>query len=80
MENNSFTNEINELVKKHDRKVIECVLFRILTKLYFQNYNKQCNYDKMTGADVVNAQHKVLEEIEKEFDYKLEDDFYPLPF
>ncbi len=77
MENKAFENKLRELVKEHDREITEKVLYRVLTKLYFQDYNRQCDYDKMTGAEVVNAQHKVLAEIENEFDYKLDDEFLP---
>lgn len=79
-DNKSFENELRKLLTEHDREITEKVLYRVLGKLYFQDYNRQCDYDKMTGAEVVKAQHKVLAEIEKEFNYKLEDEFLQLPF
>lgn len=50
-------------IEKHDKQLVISLLYR----LYFQDYNRACDYNKMTGAEVVEAQHKVLKEIEKDF-------------
>ena len=60
----------------YTKEINDRVLYDVLSILYFQDYNKQCNYDNMTGAEVVEAQHKVLQEIEDRYNYHLRDDIF----
>jgi len=78
--NEYFEKQFAEMLKQHERVVTERVLSRVLTGLYFQDYNRKCDYDKMTGEQVVMAQHEVLKKIEQEFDYDLDYEFYETPF
>ena len=64
-----------KLLNEFEREIEERVLFDVLSILYFQDYNKQCNYDNLTGSEVVEMQHKVLKEIEKRYNFKLNDCF-----
>lgn len=68
-----FLVELRKLVEKHIKKIEEALLIDVLSILYFQDYNKQCNYDKMSGSEVVDLQHKVLKEIEERYAVKLSD-------
>lgn len=63
-------------LSEYDRIVEERVLFDVLQILYFQDYNKSCNYEKMSGKELVEAQHKVLDEIQERYNYYLRDDWY----
>lgn len=69
--------ELFKALKEHDRKIEERVLFDVLGILYFQDYNRACDYDKMTGAEVVEAQHKILKEIQERYNYDFDRDFRP---
>lgn len=74
LKSQQFDNELVEALKEHDKKVEEKILYDIFSILYFQEYNRACNYNNMSGADVVKAQHVCLKEIEKRYNYKLDDD------
>jgi len=71
----NFITDMLRLLKEHDRFIEEKTLYAVLCKLYFQDYNRQCDYDKMSGAEIVKLQHKVLQEIEEMFDYNFSSDF-----
>lgn len=68
---------VPDFLKKRDRKIVEKVLFDVLFSLYFQDYNRACDYDKMSGKEVVDAQHKVLKEIEERYNYNFRFDILP---
>ena len=48
---------------EYERNAIEHFLYM----LFFQDYNKEMYYKDMTGKEVVEAQHKVLFDIAKEY-------------
>ena len=77
LESKQIDKDLFEALKEHDRKVEERVLFDVLGILYFQDYNRACDYDKMTGAEVVTAQHKILKEIQERYNYDFDRDFRP---
>ncbi|MBQ9795379.1 MAG: hypothetical protein IJW36_00255 [Clostridia bacterium] len=72
--NKKFLKSIDKILYKYNRDVIESVLCDVLSILYFQDYNRAMNYDKMTGKQVVEEQHKVLREIENRYNYHLSED------
>ena len=77
LESKQIDKDLFEALKEHDRKIEERVLFDVLGILYFQDYNRACDYDKMTGAEVVEAQHKILKEIQERYSYDFDRDFRP---
>lgn len=48
---------------EYERNAVEHFLFR----LFYNDYNKECNYSKMTAGEVVKAQHEVLFQIAKDY-------------
>lgn len=72
--------EIKRLKENIDAKyriIEEKVLFDVLSILYFQDYNRACDYIKMSAEEIVKAQHKVLKEIEKRYNYDFNRDILP---
>ena len=71
-----FVKNINKSLEEHNRNVIESVLYDVLCMLYFQDYNKAVNYEKMSAEQIVKEQHKVLKEIQDMYNYNLNDDLF----
>lgn len=76
----AITSQIRPILQKFERDITEKVLSRVFSTLYYQNYNRACNYNNMTGEQIVLAQHEVLSKLEKEFNYSFENDLLDCPF
>ena len=60
---------LKDFLRTLNRKIIEDILYDIFCNLYFLDCNKQCNYDKMTGEEIVKIYHEELAKIEKRYNY-----------
>lgn len=69
---------LKDFLRALERKIIEGILYDILCNMYFLDCNKQCNYDKMTGAEIVKIYHEELGKIEKRYNYSLSDEVFGL--
>lgn len=61
--------DLKEAIDEHDRNLTEQILFDILSDLYFQNWTRACNYEKMTKKDIIEAYTNTCKEIEKRYNY-----------
>ena len=64
--------------KDYERQIEEKVLFDILCRFYFADWTRQCDYEKMTPEEVVNAAMSICKDIEKTWNYNLDDDIMPM--
>lgn len=75
-------NELGKMLKDFlrvlERKITEDILYDVLCNLYFLDCNKQCNYDKMTGGEIVKIYHEEMDKIEKRYNYRLADEIFGL--
>lgn len=70
-------NDLQEAIDQHDRNIVEDILFNVLLRLYMQPYNKESIYSHMSRKGIIKAQHKVLAEIEKDYNINFESMFTP---
>ena len=75
----SVQKDIEELLKKYKRQTEECVLFDILKRFYFADWTRACDYDNMSGEEVVNVVMDVCRKIEEDYNYSIDDDINPQP-
>ena len=61
--------DLKEAIDEHDRNLTEQVLFDILTDLYFQEWTRACDYEKMTKEEIIEAYTNTCKEIEKRYNY-----------
>ena len=60
---------LKEAIDEHDRNLTEQILFDILTGLYFQDWTRACDYEKMTKEEIIEAYTNTCKEIEKRYNY-----------
>ena len=65
---------------KYKRQIEEKVLFDILTRFYFADWTRQCDYENMTSEEIVNVVMDVCRKIEKDYKYSVDDDLCPMPW
>lgn len=58
---------LDEKKEKYKRFITESVLVDILQQLYYQDYNKPCGFENLSGEQVVIKQHNVLQRIEDKY-------------
>ena len=66
------------IFSEYRKKIQEAVLYDVLCRFYFADWTRQCDYEKMTPEEVVNAAMSVCKDIEKAWDYNLDDDIMPM--
>ena len=68
------------LLKDYKKQVQENVLFDILSRFYFADWTRGCDYSNMTSEEVVNSAMQVCRQIEKDYNYRYNDDIFDCPF
>lgn len=68
--------KFKSLFKEFERRVQERVLFDVLTQFYFADWTRQCDYEKMTSEEVVEAAMAVCKKLEKQYNYDLDDELF----
>ena len=63
--------------EEYERQIEEKVLYDVLCRFRFADWTRQCDYEKMTPEEIVNAAMSVCDDIEKAWDYNLDDDIMP---
>lgn len=72
--------QFEQVFERYKRKIEESVLFNVLTKFYFADWTRACDYENMTSEEVMKAAMSVCKEIEKEYNYDINDDLFPRGF
>ena len=72
--NNSIEAKFHLLFKEDKRQIEENVLFDVLRRFYFADWTRACDYEKMTPEEVMKAAMSVCKEIEKDYNYNIDDD------
>lgn len=68
--------KFKSVFEEYKRQIQEEVLFNVLTRFYFANWTRPCDYEKMSPVEVVEAAMSVCAEIEGLYNYDLNDDLY----
>ena len=68
--------KFKSLFEEYKRQVQEQVLFDVLTRFYFADWTRQCDYEKMTSKEVVEAAMVVCRKLEKQYNYNFDNDLY----
>lgn len=68
--------KFKSVFQEYKRQIQEEVLFHVLTQFYFADWTRACDYEKMTPEEVVEAAMSVCKNIEKQYNYNLDDDLY----
>ena len=68
--------KFKSLFEEYKRHVQEQVLFDVLTQFYFADWTRQCDYEKMTSEEVVEAAMAVCKKIEEKYNYNIDDDIF----
>ena len=68
--------KFKSLFEEYKRHVQEQVLFDVLTQFYFADWTRQCDYEKMTSEEVVEAAMAVCKRLEERYNYDLDNDLY----
>ena len=72
--------QFEQVFERYKRQIETNVLFNVLTKFYFADWTRQCDYEKMTSEEIVNIVMEACKEIEKEYNYDINDDLFPHGF
>ena len=64
------------LFDEYKRQVQEQVLFDVLTRFYFADWTRACDYENMSSAEVVEAAMDVCKVLEKKYNYSLDNDIF----
>ena len=68
--------KFKSVFEEYKRRAQEEVLFDVLTRFYFANWTRACDYNKMTSEEVVEAAMAVCDELASRYNYNLDDDLY----
>lgn len=68
--------KFKSLFEEYRRQAQEQVLFDVLTQFYFADWTRQCDYEKMTSEEVVEAAMTVCKKIEEKYNYNIDDDIF----
>ena len=55
--------KFKSVFEEYKRRAQEEVLFDVLTRFYFANWTRACDYNKMTSEEVVEAAMAVCDEL-----------------
>ena len=72
--------QFEQIFERYKRQIETNVLFNVLTKFYFADWTRRCDYEKMTSEEIVNVVMEVCKDLEKEYDYDIDDDLFPHGF
>lgn len=72
----SIDEKFKSLFEEYKRQAQEQVLFDVLTQFYFADWTRQCDYEKMTSEEVVEAAMAVCKKLEERYNYSLDDDLF----
>ena len=68
--------KFKSLFEEFKRRAQEEVLYDVLTQFYFADWTRQCDYEKMTSEEVVEAAMAVCKKLEERWSYSLDDDMF----
>ena len=68
--------KFKSLFEEFKRQAQEQVLFDVLSQFYFADWTRQCDYEKMTSEEVVEAAMSVCKKLEEQYNYSLDDDLF----
>lgn len=63
--------------EEYERQIEKKVLYDVLCRFRFADWTRQCDYEKMNSEEVVNAAMSICKDIEKAWNYNLDDDIMP---
>lgn len=72
--------KFKQLFEEYKRSIEEQVLFNVLTRFYFADWTRQCDYEKMTQEEIVNAVINECKKIEQDWKYDIDSDLFSDPF
>ena len=68
--------KFKSVFEEYKRYVQEQVLFDVLTRFYFADWTRQCDYEKMTSEEVVEAAMTVCKKLEERYNYSIDDELF----
>lgn len=68
--------QFKKVFENYKRAIQESVLYDVMTKFYFADWTRKCDYDKMTSEEVVEAAMAVCKKLEEKYNYSLDDDLF----
>lgn len=68
--------KFKSLFEEYKRKAQEEVLYDVMTRFYFADWTRQCDYEKMTSEEVVEAAMAVCKKLEERYNYSFDDDIF----
>lgn len=68
--------KFKSLLEEYKRMIQENVLFNVLTRFYFADWTRKCDYDKMTPEEIVEAVMDVCRKLERDYNYSVDDDLF----
>lgn len=68
--------KFKSLFEEYKKRIQEEVLFDVLTRFYFADWTRQCDYEKMTSEEVVEAAMSVCKKLEEHYKYNLDNDLF----
>ena len=72
----TMEDKFKSLFEEFKRRAQEEVLYDVLTQFYFADWTRQCDYEKMTSEEVVEAAMTVCKKLEERWSYSLDDDMF----
>ncbi len=72
----TIEDKFKNLLAEFKRQAQEEVLFDVLTRFYFADWTRACDYNNMTSEDVVEAAMAVCAKIEERYNYSIDNDLY----
>ena len=68
--------KFKNVFKEYKKQIQEEVLFDVLTRFYFADWTRACDYEKMTPEEVVEAAMAVCKQLEARYNYNIDNDLY----
>ena len=68
--------KFKSLFEDYKKQVQEQVLYEVLTRFYFADWTRACDYEKMTTEEVVEAAMSICKKLEEKYNYNLDNDLY----
>ena len=68
--------KFKSVFEEYRRKAQEEVLYDVMTQFYFADWTRACDYEKMTSEEVVEAAMAVCKNLEKRWNYSLDNDIF----
>ena len=72
--------QFEQVFERYKRQIEENILFDVLRRFYFADWGGACDYKNMTSEQVVEAAMSICKEIEKDYNYDIDDDLFPHGF